>query len=275
MSDTVETSPTALHAAPPQGAAEQPSNGIFITFEGGDGAGKTTQAELLSAWFIAQGREVVRTREPGGTPLGVEVRRLLLHGGEEIGAVDPRAEALLYAADRAQHVATVVRPALARGAIVVQDRYIDSSLAYQGAGRVLDVAEVRGLSEWAVEGLWPTLTVLLDLDPTLAAERRTARGGTADRLEAEAETFHRAVRDGFLALADAEPERYLVLDAALPFGELHAAIAARVSLLTNLTGAKQHGASASADGVGASASDSADGGTSSDITAPAQPADES
>lgn len=217
------------HAA--ERATTQPSNGTFITFEGGDGAGKTTQAELLSAWCAERGREVVRTREPGGTPLGVEVRRLLLHGGDAIGAVDPRAEALLYAADRAQHVAAVVRPALDRGAVVVQDRYIDSSLAYQGAGRVLDPAEVRGLSEWAVQGLWPHLTVLLDIAPAAAAARRAARGGTADRLEAEAEAFHRAVRDGFLALAVAEPERYLVLDATRPAAELHAAITARVAEL--------------------------------------------
>lgn len=217
-------------------AATPPSDGIFITFEGGDGAGKTTQAEMLGAWCAAQGREVVRTREPGGTPLGVEVRRLLLHGGDEIGAVDPRAEALLYAADRAQHVSQVVRPALARGAAVVQDRYIDSSLAYQGAGRVLDVAEVRQLSEWAVGGLWPDLTVLLDIEPEAAAARRAARGGTADRLEAEADAFHRAVRDGFLALAKAEPERYLVLDAARPFTELHIDITRRVAAMTGWNG---------------------------------------
>lgn len=211
-------------------------SGIFVTFEGGDGAGKTTQAELLGAWCVAQAREVVRTREPGGTALGAEIRRLLLHGGDEIGAVDPRAEALLYAADRAQHVATVVRPALERGAAVVQDRYIDSSLAYQGAGRVLDVAEVRALSEWAVQGLWPDLTVLLDLDPELAAERRRARGGVADRLEAEADAFHRAVREGFLALALEEPDRYLVLDASRPFAELHVAITERVAALTGWSG---------------------------------------
>ena len=217
-------------------APASPSPGMFITFEGGDGAGKTTQAELLGAWCVAQGREVVRTREPGGTPLGVEVRRILLHGGDEIGAVDPRAEALLYAADRAQHVAQVVRPALARGAAVVQDRYIDSSLAYQGAGRVLDVAEVRQLSAWAVGGLWPDLTVLLDIEPGVAAERRAARGGAADRLEAEADAFHRAVRDGFLALAAAEPDRYLVLDAARPFTELHIEITRRVAAMTGWDG---------------------------------------
>lgn len=205
--------------------------GLFITLEGGDGAGKTTQAELLEAWLAERGHEVVRTREPGGTRLGVEVRRLLLHGGDEIGAVDARAEALLYAADRAQHVAKVVRPGLERGAVVVQDRYIDSSLAYQGAGRVLDVDDVRRLSEWATEALVPDLTVLLDIDPDTAAERRRARGGEADRLEAEAAEFHAAVRAGFRGLAQAEPDRFLVLDAARPADELNAQIIARVSSL--------------------------------------------
>lgn len=210
-------------------AATKP--GVFVTFEGGDGAGKTTQSELLASWLEARGREVVRTREPGGTPLGLRVRELLLHGGDEIGAVDARAEALLYAADRAQHIAHVVLPAIARGAVVVQDRYIDSSLAYQGAGRVLDVAEVRRISEWATGGLWPHVTVLLDASTELAAERRAARGGGADRLEAEAAEFHRAVRSGFLALANEDPDRYLVLDAALPAPELHALVIARVESL--------------------------------------------
>ena len=205
--------------------------GVFITFEGGDGAGKTTQAELLASWLAERGLEVVRTREPGGTRLGVEVRKLLLHGGDELGEVDPRAEALLYAADRAQHVAKVVRPAIERGAAVVQDRYIDSSLAYQGAGRPLDPAEIRGLSEWAAEGLWPQLTVLLDVTPQLAERRRTAAGGTADRLESEAVDFHNRVREGFLALASAEPDRFLVLDASRPVDELHAEIVARAAPL--------------------------------------------
>lgn len=226
-------------------------SGIFITFEGGDGAGKSTQAELLGSWLEGRGHEVVRTREPGGTRLGVEIRSLLLHGsrggakdpgandlgaddpgGDGFGEVDPRAEALLYAADRAQHVAKVVRPALERGAVVVQDRYIDSSLAYQGAGRVLDVGEVRRISEWAAGGLWPHLTVLLDLEPRAAAERRAARGGSADRLESEAAEFHEAVRRGFRALADADPDRFLVLDASGTVEELHAAILARVVSLT-------------------------------------------
>lgn len=205
--------------------------GTFITLEGGDGAGKTTQAELLAGWLEARGHEVVRTREPGGTSLGLRVRELLLHGGDEIGAIDPRAEALLYAADRAQHIAQIVRPALARGAVVVQDRYIDSSLAYQGAGRVLAVDEVRGISEWATQGLTPHLTVLLDASPELAAARRSGRGGAADRLEAEAVEFHEAVRNGFLRLAQQDPDRYTVLDAALPADELHTRVLARVAPL--------------------------------------------
>jgi len=204
--------------------------GLFITLEGGDGAGKSTQAELLAGWLEQRGYEVVRTREPGGTPLGLELRQLLLHGD----AVDPHAEALLYAADRAQHVAEVVRPALDRGAVVVQDRYIDSSLAYQGAARSLDLTEVRWLSEWATDGLWPQLTVLLDVDPGLAVGRRIAAGGRADRLESEAVEFHRAVRKGFLAFAEAEPQRYLVLDATQAIDALHHAIVARLRpLLTD------------------------------------------
>lgn len=201
--------------------------GIYITFEGGDGAGKTTQSQLLASWLEDRGFEVVCTRDPGGTPLGSSVRELLLHGDH----VDERAEALLYAADRAQNLAEVVRPALARGAAVVQDRYIDSSLAYQGAGRVLPTAEIRTLNEWATDGLWPHLTVLLDVDPATAVERREAAGEKADRLEREAEAFHLRVRDEYRALASAEPDRFLVLDASLPIDELHAAILARVAPL--------------------------------------------
>lgn len=200
---------------------------MFITLEGGDSVGKTTQAAMLEEWLAAEGREVVRTREPGGTPLGIEVRRLLLHGGDEIGDVDPRAEALLYAADRAQHIAKVVRPALARDAVVVQDRYIDSSLAYQGAGRVLDVAEVRRISEWAVDGLWPDVTVLFDLAPEVAAARRSSR--EADRLESEQQAFHEEVRSAYLELAAASPERFLVVDASGTPDEIHTIVRARVA----------------------------------------------
>ncbi|WP_431803232.1 dTMP kinase [Microbacterium sp. bgisy203] len=207
-------------------AAARP--GVWITFEGGDGAGKTTQATLLEEWVRAQGRETLRTREPGGTEVGVLVRDIVLyHRGE----VAPRAEALLYAADRAQHVATLVRPALARGEVVIQDRYLDSSVAYQGAGRVLDAGEIRDLSLWATEGALPDLTVLLDLDPAAARERLDADDKPFDRLEAEEADFHARVRESFLGLAAAEPERFLVLDAARPAADLAAAVQARLAAL--------------------------------------------
>jgi dTMP kinase len=202
--------------------------GLFVTFEGGDGSGKTTQAGLLESWLTGQGRGVVRTREPGGTDLGLELREIVLH---RRGHIAPRAEALLYAADRAQHVETLVRPALERGDVVVQDRYIDSSVAYQGAGRVLGGDEVRDLSRWAVEGLAPDLTVLLDLDEAAARSRLDASRTTYDRLEAEAQDFHARVRAAFLAIADAEPRRFLVVDATLPVDAIAASVRARVETL--------------------------------------------
>jgi dTMP kinase len=203
-------------------------NGLFVTFEGGDGTGKTTQAALLEEWLREQGREVVRTREPGGTDVGVLVRDIVLH---HRGEVSPRAEALLYAADRAHHIETVVRPALARGAVVIQDRYLDSSVAYQGAGRVLDPDEVRRISLWAAAGLLPDVTVLLDLDPGIARRRLDADDKPFDRLEAEHGDFHARVRTAFLELAADEPDRFLVLDAALAPDALAAAIRNRVSRL--------------------------------------------
>ena len=196
-------------------------------FEGGDGVGKTTQVDLLESWLRDRGETVVRTREPGGTPLGTQLRELLLHGEH----VDPRAEALLYAADRAQHVADVVKPALVAGKVVLQDRYIDSSVAYQGAGRVLGAAEIAQLSEWATGSLEPDLTVLLDLDPGVAAARRHRGRDSEDRLEREARAFHEAVRDGFLARAERAPERYLVLDASADPQTLHQDIAKRAAAL--------------------------------------------
>jgi len=202
--------------------------GLFITLEGGDGSGKSTQARLLGEWLQEQGHTVVRTREPGGTEVGVEIREIVLH---HRGEVSPRAEALLYAADRAQHIATKVRPALARGEIVLQDRYLDSSVAYQGAGRVLGGPEVRDLSLWAVEGLLPHLTLLLDLDETAARGRLDAADKVFDRLEAEKGEFHARVRAAFLDLAAAEPDRFLVLDASLPVEELAALIRTRVAAL--------------------------------------------
>ncbi|EIC07625.1 Thymidylate kinase [Microbacterium laevaniformans OR221] len=201
------------------------TRGLWVTFEGGDGTGKTTQATRLETWLREQGRTVVRTREPGGTEVGVLIRDIVLH---HRGEVSPRAEALLYAADRAQHVATLVRPALARGEVVIQDRYFDSSVAYQGAGRVLDAEQVRDLSMWATEGALPDLTVLLDLDPATARRRLDAADKPFDRLEAEKSEFHERVRSAFLALAAADPARFLVLDAALPADELAAAVRARL-----------------------------------------------
>ncbi|MDN5558069.1 MAG: dTMP kinase [Ruaniaceae bacterium] len=182
-----------------------PVRPLFLTLEGGDGVGKSTQQRLLAQWFREAGREVIETREPGGTALGKELRRLILHGDH----VDPRAEALMYAADRAHHIASVVRPALERGAVVVQDRYLDSSVAYQGAARALGVDEVRDLSVWATRGLLPDATILLDLDP-----QRARLSGQRDRLEREGSEFHEAVRERFLAMAEQEPERWIVVDAA-------------------------------------------------------------
>ena len=202
--------------------------GLFITLEGGDGSGKSTQAGLLADWLAGQGRTVLRTREPGGTPVGVLIRDIVLH---HRGEVAPRAEALLYAADRAQHIATAVRPALARGEVVIQDRYLDSSVAYQGAGRVLGGTEIRDLSLWAAEGLLPQLTILLDLDETAARGRLDDANKRFDRLEAEKADFHRRVRASFLELAAAEPERFLVVDASEPVDTIAATIRARVATL--------------------------------------------
>lgn len=203
-------------------------SGLFVTLEGGDGVGKTTQAALLEQWLASEGRTVVRTREPGGTEVGVLIRDIVLH---HRGEVAPRAEALLYAADRAHHVETVVRPALTRGEVVIQDRYLDSSVAYQGAGRVLGRDEVRDLSLWATGGLLPDLTVLLDLDPVAARTRLDADDKPFDRLEAERDDFHARVRAEFLALAAAEPQRFLVLDAAAPAAYIATVIRDRVSVL--------------------------------------------
>jgi dTMP kinase len=200
--------------------------GLFLTFEGGDGSGKTTQINRLVTWLESRGRTVVLTREPGGTDLGVELRNIVMH---RKGFIAPRAEALLYAADRSHHIHTLVRPALERGDIVVQDRYLDSSVAYQGAGRVLDPDEVRELSLWGTERLMPDLTVLLDVPATVAKARQAAEDRDYDRLEAEAEDFHTRVRESYLALAEAEPERFLVVNGELPIEEIHQVIITRVS----------------------------------------------
>lgn len=184
------------------------ANGFFLALEGGDGAGKSTQVEALAEWIRAKGHEVVVTREPGATPVGKRLRSILLDVSS--AGLSNRAEALLYAADRAEHVDSVVRPALERGAIVISDRYIDSSVAYQGAGRDLSPTEIARISRWATSGLVPHLTVLLDVAPETARERFTE---APDRLESEPAEFHNRVRSGFLTLAAADPSRYLVVDA--------------------------------------------------------------
>ena len=184
--------------------------GLFISVEGIDGVGKSTQIGMLADFLTENGRMVTRTLEPGGTELGQEIRHLLLH---RKGDVAPRAEALLYAADRAHHVATKVRPALERGEVVISDRYLDSSVAYQGAGRALDAAEVRAISMFAVQDLLPQLTILLDLPAEKALARRANTGTEPDRLEREKVDFFEAVRQAFLAMAAAEPSRWLVINA--------------------------------------------------------------
>lgn len=205
-----------------------PGRGVWITLEGGDGSGKTTQSDLLARWLADAGHRVLRTREPGGSEVGRLIRDIVLH---HRGDIAPRAEALLYAADRAHHVATVVRPALARGEIVLQDRYLDSSVAYQGAGRVLDAGEIRDLSLWAAEGALPDLTVLLDLDPGVARVRLDSADKPFDRLESEKAAFHGRVRDAYLSLAADEPERFLVLDASGAPDEIAGRVRSRVGEL--------------------------------------------
>lgn len=187
--------------------------GLFVSFEGVDGAGKTTQVERLRTYLTERGRTVVVTREPGGTELGVQLRQILLHGG----GIAPRAEALLFAADRAQHVAQVITPALERGAVVITDRYLDSSLAYQAGGRELTAGDVRDLSMWATGGLLPRRTYLLDIDPVLS-HGRLVHG--EDRMEAAGMDFQRRTREEFLKLAQADPERFLIVDASAGIEEV-------------------------------------------------------
>ena len=194
--------------------------GVFISFEGGDGVGKSTQLRLLADWLRDRGLRVRTTFEPGSTPVGAELRQAVQHGGD----VAPRSEALIFAADRAHHVATVVRPALAAGEVVLSDRYLDSSVAYQGVGRDIGAAEVERLNLWAVEGLLPDLTVLLDLDPAVGLERLT---GEPDRLERAGAAFHARVRQAVLDRADGDP-RWLVLDAAGAVEAIQARIRDRV-----------------------------------------------
>jgi dTMP kinase len=197
--------------------------GLLIAFEGGEGAGKTTQARLLAIWLREQGYDVIATHEPGATKVGMRLRALLLDTAHT--GMSARAETLMYAADRAEHVDTVIGPALRRGAVVVTDRFVDSSMAYQGRGRNLPISEIAGLNQWATGGLRPDLTILLDLPPVAGLVRRAP---SADRLEAEPTEFHQRVREGFLAQARAEPQRYLVLDATRPSEQLSRDIQDRV-----------------------------------------------
>lgn len=196
--------------------------GYFVAFEGGEGAGKSTQESLLAGALADRGYSVVRTREPGGTPAAEAIREVVL--SRRFEGLDARAEALLYAAARGEHVARVIRPALDRGDVVVCDRYLDSSVAYQGYGRDLGPAHIEGLSLWATQGLLPDLSVLLDVDPRAGLGRFTER----DRLEAEPVEFHDRVRAGFLAVAANAPDRYLVLAADQPVETIAATVLQRV-----------------------------------------------
>lgn len=200
-----------------------PTQGVFIVFEGGEGIGKTTQAKLLKAWLEQEGESVVLSREPGGSELGIEIRKILL--SHSTGEISPRAEALLYAADRAHHVYSLIRPALAAGQVVISDRYFDSSIAYQGAGRVLEPGEVARISRWATESLFPTLTIIIDLPAEIGLGRLKSK----DRLEAQPLAFHERVRQEFLQLSLLDPERYFIVDGNKSIEDIHSAIITRVS----------------------------------------------
>ena len=197
------------------------TDGLFIAFEGGDGAGKSTQVALLREALEEAGRTVTVTRQPGGTDLGREIRDLVLHGDH----VSPRAEALLFAADKAHHVEQLIRPALDRGEVVLTDRYTDSSVAYQGAGRDLGAQEIHDLSMWAVDDLVPDLTVVVDIS---ADEGRRRRGEVHDRLESEADGFHEAIRVHYLAMASGNPQRYVVVDGTAAPERIHADVLGRL-----------------------------------------------
>ena len=197
-------------------------SGVFVCFEGGEGSGKSTQARLLRDALQAEGYAVLLTHEPGDTPVGKELRRIVL--SPETGALAHRTEVLLYAADKAEHVETVVLPALGRGEVVVTDRYVDSTLAYQGAGRALDLADVEAVARWATGDLRPHLTVVLDLEP----ESGLARFAGRDRIEGESLDFHQRVRHAFLELAAADPDHYLVLDARAHAREIAATVLDRL-----------------------------------------------
>jgi dTMP kinase len=216
-------SPAPAAAASANGHAPPAPHGLFIAFEGGEGSGKTTQARLIAIWLREIGYDVVTTHEPGATKVGMRLRALLLDTAHT--GMSPHAEALMYAADRAEHVASVIQPALDRGAVVISDRYVDSSLAYQGNGRGLSNSDIAQLNSWATGGLMPDLTILLDMPPEAGLGRRAR---SADRLEAEPPEFHRRVRAGFLALAREDPPRYLVLDATRSVAEISSEIKDRI-----------------------------------------------
>jgi len=203
--------------------------GGFVAFEGGDGAGKTTQLNLLEAWFKDQDVAYERTREPGGTPIGERIRSLVLEHGQ--GEVDPRTEALLFAASRAAHVVQRIEPALQAGRFVLCDRYVDSSVAYQGVGRQLGAQAVAQVNAFATGGLQPDLTVVLDIEPSSARARRDGRAGDSDRIESAEDAFHERLRAAFLARAEEEPDRYLVLNADAAPADLQEPIRERVGLL--------------------------------------------
>ena len=204
-------------------------HGLFVCFEGGEGAGKSTQSSLLRDWLVQRGQTVLLTFEPGDTGVGKELRRIVLDPAT--GELSDRTEALLYAADKAEHVDHVVMPALDRGEVVVTDRYVDSTLAYQGAGRELGTKAIFQLNNWATDSLWPDLTVLLDVSPESGRQRRTAGDSTEDRMESEPDAFHATIRAAFLELAAAHPDRYLVLPAGESVAELADAIEQRVTAL--------------------------------------------
>lgn len=199
--------------------------GVFVCFEGGDGAGKSTQSRRLAQWLGSLGYAARLTFEPGDTRAGADLRRIVL--SPETGDLADRTEALIYAADKAEHVETVVLPALARGEVVITDRYVDSTLAYQGAGRTLDVAEVEAVARWATGDLRPHLTVVLDLEPAAALGRFEER----DRIEGESLEFHQRVRQAFLDMAAADADHYLVLDARADVDDIAAAVRAAVEPL--------------------------------------------
>ncbi|HEX5907692.1 MAG TPA: dTMP kinase [Propionibacteriaceae bacterium] len=201
------------------------AGGVFVVFEGGDGVGKTTQVDRLCAWLANAGHDVLKTFEPGDTTVGAMVRRIVLDPAT--GEMSPRAEALLYAADKAQHIFAVVKPALRRGAVVVCDRYVDSMLAYQGAGRTLEPTEIEQIARWATEDLRPDLTVVLDAQLSDGVHAKADK----DRLESAGDVFHERTRQSFLELARRDPDRYLVLDARASREEIAAQVAQRVTQL--------------------------------------------